>query len=38
MQSDGFAMFDEVERLRGVHLVFKSDDTLHHEQFDVMKI
>jgi ribonuclease G len=31
-------IFDEVERNLGIHLVFKPDDTLHHEQFDVMTI
>jgi ribonuclease G len=31
-------IFDEVERSLGIHLVFKPDDTLHHEQFDVMSI
>ena len=36
--SEGDKMFSEVERLLAVHLVFKPDDTLHHEQFDVMKI
>jgi hypothetical protein len=27
-----------VERTLGIHLVFKPDETLHHEQFDVMRI
>ena len=27
-----------VERNLGIHLVFKPDDSLHHEQFDVMRI
>jgi hypothetical protein len=31
-------VFDEIERNLGIHLVFKPDDTLHHEQFDVMRI
>src|SRR5437868_11437867 len=31
-------MFEEIERNLGVHLVFKPDDSLHHEQFDVMRI
>lgn len=31
-------VFDEIERTLGIHLVFKPDDTLHHEQFDVMRI
>jgi hypothetical protein len=31
-------IFDEVERNLGIHLVFKPDDSLHHEQFDVMRI
>jgi ribonuclease G len=38
IQHDGDSFFDEVERSLGVHLVFKPDDNLHHEQFDVMKI
>jgi ribonuclease G len=31
-------IFDEVERSLGIHLVFKPDDSLHHEQFDVVRI
>jgi ribonuclease G len=31
-------VFDEIERNMGIHLVFKPDDSLHHEQFDVMRI
>jgi ribonuclease G len=31
-------IFEEIERNMGIHLVFKPDDSLHHEQFDVMKI
>ena len=31
-------IFDEVERHLGIHLVFKPDDTLHQEQYDVMRI
>ena len=31
-------IFDEVERTLGIHLVFKPDDSLHHEQFDVVRI
>jgi ribonuclease G len=31
-------IFEEIERNLGVHLVFKPDDSLHHEQFDVMGI
>jgi len=31
-------IFEETERNLGVHLVFKPDDSLHHEQFDVMRI
>jgi ribonuclease G len=34
----GDPIFEEVERNLGIHLVFKPDDTLHHEQFDVMRI
>lgn len=31
-------MFDEVENALGIHLVFKPDEKLHHEQYDVMKV
>ena len=31
-------IFDEIERTLGIHLVFKPDDSLHHEQFDVVRI
>ncbi len=31
-------IFDEVERSLGIHLVFKPDDSLHHEQFDVVRV
>jgi ribonuclease G len=31
-------IFDEVERTLGIHLVFKPDDSLHQEQFDVVRI
>ena len=34
----GDPIFEEVERTMGIHLVFKPDETLHHEQFDVMRI
>ena len=36
--STGDPIFEEVERNLGIHLVFKPDDSLHHEQFDVMRI
>ncbi|HEX6177436.1 MAG TPA: ribonuclease E/G, partial [Thermoanaerobaculia bacterium] len=36
--SAGDPIFEEVERTLGIHLVFKPDETLHHEQFDVMRI
>jgi ribonuclease G len=36
--STGDPIFEEVERNLGIHLVFKPDDSLHHEQFDVMSI
>ncbi|HEY5611279.1 MAG TPA: ribonuclease E/G, partial [Thermoanaerobaculia bacterium] len=38
IQVEGTEMFAEIESLHNVHLVFKPDDNLHHEQFDVMKI
>jgi ribonuclease G len=31
-------IFEEVERSLGIHLVFKPDESLHHEQFDVVRI
>jgi ribonuclease G len=34
----GDPIFEEVERTMGIHLVFKPDESLHHEQFDVMTI
>ena len=34
----GDPIFEEVERTMGIHLVFKPDEALHHEQFDVMRI
>jgi ribonuclease G len=34
----GDPIFEEVERNLGIHLVFKPDDSLHHEQFDIMSI
>jgi ribonuclease G len=34
----GDPIFEEMERSLGIHLVFKPDEALHHEQFDVMRI
>src|SRR5436190_5577062 len=34
----GDPIFEEIERTMGIHLVFKPDEALHHEQFDVMRI
>ena len=34
----GDPIFEEVERTLGIHLVFKPDEALHHEQFDLMRI
>src|SRR6266704_1350581 len=31
-------IFEQLERSLGIHLVFKPDEALHHEQFDVMRI
>jgi len=31
-------IFEEVERSLSIHLVFKPDDSLHHEQFDVVRM
>jgi len=36
--SAGDPIFEELERTLAVHLVFKPDESLHHEQFDVMRI
>jgi ribonuclease G len=38
LQQETDPIFEEVERNLGIHLVFKPDDSLHHEQFDVMRI
>jgi ribonuclease G len=38
LQNGAEPVFEEIERNMGIHLVFKPDDTLHHEQFDVMRI
>jgi ribonuclease G len=38
LHAEGDPIFEEVERNLGIHLVFKPDDSLHHEQFDVMRI
>src|SRR6059058_1734342 len=34
----GDPIFEEIERNLGIHLVFKPDESMHHEQFDIMKI
>jgi hypothetical protein len=38
IQGDDAGIFDEVEALHGIHLVFKPDESLHHEQFDLMTV
>jgi ribonuclease G len=38
LESDEEQIFREVEEIQGVHLVFKPDPELHHEQFDVMVV
>jgi ribonuclease G len=38
LHNAGDPIFEEIEKNLGIHLVFKPDDSLHHEQFDVMKI
>ncbi|HEY0591299.1 MAG TPA: Rne/Rng family ribonuclease [Thermoanaerobaculia bacterium] len=38
IQQEESSFFDEVETLHGIHLVFKPDETLHHEQFDLMTL
>ena len=36
--SEDSRIFEEVERQLKIHLVFKPDDHLHHEQFDLVKV
>ena len=38
LQTGNDPIFEDVERNLGIRLVFKPDDSLHHEQFDVMRI
>ncbi|MGH9457401.1 MAG: Rne/Rng family ribonuclease, partial [Thermoanaerobaculia bacterium] len=38
LQGEEAEIFEEVEKLHGIHLVFKPDEALHHEQFDVMTL
>jgi ribonuclease G len=38
LQGEEAAIFDEVESFHGIHLVFKPDESLHHEQFDLMTL
>src|SRR5712691_10306811 len=38
LQTGNDPIFEDVERNLGIHLVFKPDASLHHEQFDVMRI
>ena len=38
IQHEGVPIFEEVERTQNLHLVFKPDDNLHHEQFDIMRV
>ncbi|HEY0787390.1 MAG TPA: ribonuclease E/G, partial [Thermoanaerobaculia bacterium] len=38
IQQEESSIFDEVEALHGIHLVFKPDESLHHEQFDLMTL
>ena len=38
LKDDPYGIFQEVEKTLNVHLVFKPDDNLHHEQFDVVMI
>ena len=37
LHADSDPIFEEIERNLVIHLVFKPDDSLHHEQFDVMR-
>jgi len=37
LHAAGDPIFEEIERNLVIHLVFKPDDSLHHEQFDVMR-
>ena len=36
--AEDMKMFDEIESTHGIHLVFKPDDNLHHEQFDLLNV
>lgn len=38
IQSEREPAIEEVESSLGVHLVFKPDEHLHHEQFDIMRV
>jgi len=38
LRTDEDNIFEEIEQTLGVHFVFKPDDGLHHEQFDVMRV
>jgi ribonuclease G len=38
LRSDAEGMFEEAERSLNIHLIFKPDDNLHPEQFDVMRV
>lgn len=36
--AENMKIFEEIERTHGIHLVFKPDDNLHHEQFDLLNV
>ncbi len=38
IQTEREPAIEEVESTLGVHLVFKPDEHLHHEQFDIMRV
>jgi ribonuclease G len=38
LQQEERAIFDELERSLGVHLLLQSDPELHHERFDVVEV
>ena len=38
LQQEERAIFDELERSLGVHILLQSDPELHHERFDAVEV
>jgi ribonuclease G len=38
LQQEERAIFDELERTLGVHILIQSDPELHHERFDIVEV